>query len=65
MSLCQSHVIFAQTHYYCILLYLSGFVNCGCKYTFKKGHEAEGSCNNTFPECPAIEDVNEDFGNAW
>ena len=52
-----------------MLIYLfrvySGFVNCGCKYTFKKGHEGEGSCNNTFPVCPALEDVNEDFGNAW
>ena len=42
-----------------------GFVNCGCSYTFKKGHEGEGSCNNTFPECPALVDVNEDFGNGW
>mmetsp|Transcript_10461 Transcript_10461/g.25692 ORF Transcript_10461/g.25692 Transcript_10461/m.25692 type:complete len:766 (+) Transcript_10461:163-2460(+) len=42
-----------------------GFVNCGCKYTFKKGHEDNGSCNNTFPECPALADVNEDFGNGW
>ncbi|KAL7547581.1 hypothetical protein ACHAWF_010872 [Thalassiosira exigua] len=42
-----------------------GFVNCGCAYVFKKGHADRGSCNNTFPECPALADVNEDFGNGW
>ncbi|KAL7532575.1 hypothetical protein ACHAXR_006488 [Thalassiosira sp. AJA248-18] len=42
-----------------------GFVNCGCSYIFKKGHEDKGSCNNTFPECPALESVNENFGNGW
>jgi len=42
-----------------------GFVNCGCKYTFEKKHPGEGSCSNTFPDCPAIKDVNEDFGNGW
>eukprot|EP00977_Amphora_coffeiformis_P011065 scaffold2651_cov171-Amphora_coffeaeformis.AAC.5 len=39
-----------------------GFVNCGCRYTGKGGN---GYCNNTFPDCPAMADVNEDFGNAW
>lgn len=39
-----------------------GFVNCGCRYTGKGGN---GYCNNTFPGCPALADVNEDFGNAW
>ena len=39
-----------------------GFVNCGCRYTGKDEH---GFCNNTFPDCPAIADVNQDFGNAW
>ena len=42
-----------------------GFVNCGCNYTFEEGHAGEGFCSNTFPECPAIDSVNEDFGNAW
>lgn len=42
-----------------------GLINCGCKYTFKKHHESSGYCNNTFPECPAIASVNEDFGNGW
>ena len=28
-----------------------GFINCGCTYSFKKGHESEGTCNNTFPVC--------------
>jgi Glycosyl hydrolase family 81 C-terminal domain/Glycosyl hydrolase family 81 N-terminal domain len=37
-----------------------GFVNCGCHYV---GHEDKGHCNNTFPDCPALADVNEDFGN--
>ena len=34
-------------------------------YTFVKGHAGEGSCTNTFPDCPAIDDVNQDFGNGW
>ena len=40
-----------------------GFINCGCTYSFKKGHESEGTCNNTFPVCPALTDVNKNFGN--
>lgn len=40
-------------------------MNCGCKYTFEKHHEDKGYCNNTFPECPALADVNENFGNGW
>lgn len=40
-----------------------GFVNCGCKY---KGKGQHGYCSNHFPdECPALEDVNEDFGNGF
>ena len=39
-----------------------GFINCGCRYVGKGGN---GYCNNTFPDCPAIAEVNEDFGNAW
>jgi hypothetical protein len=37
-----------------------GMVNCGCRYT---GKGQFGVCNNTFPDCPALVDVNEDFGN--
>jgi hypothetical protein len=37
-----------------------GLVNCGCRYEGKGEH---GFCNNTYPDCPALEDVNEDFGN--
>jgi len=37
-----------------------GLVNCGCRYVGKGEY---GVCNNTFPDCPALEDVNEDFGN--
>jgi len=37
-----------------------GLVNCGCTY---HGKGDKGVCNNTFPECPALVDVNEDFGN--
>ena len=37
-----------------------GIVNCGCRYTGKDEH---GICNNTFPDCPALANVNEDFGN--
>lgn len=37
-----------------------GLVNCGCTY---EGKGENGICNNTFPECPALADVNEDFGN--
>jgi hypothetical protein len=40
-----------------------GFVNCGCTY---KGKGEHGYCSNHFPnECPALEDVNEDFGNGF
>jgi len=39
-----------------------GLVNCGCRYTTKDSH---GKCNNTFPDCPALADVNEDFGNGY
>ena len=42
-----------------------GFINCGCNYTFTKGHEGDGSCYNSYPNCPAVEDVNKDFGNAY
>eukprot|EP00584_Thalassiosira_punctigera_P026587 CAMPEP_0172577776 /NCGR_PEP_ID=MMETSP1067-20121228/138400_1 /TAXON_ID=265564 ORGANISM="Thalassiosira punctigera, Strain Tpunct2005C2" /NCGR_SAMPLE_ID=MMETSP1067 /ASSEMBLY_ACC=CAM_ASM_000444 /LENGTH=1128 /DNA_ID=CAMNT_0013370467 /DNA_START=246 /DNA_END=3632 /DNA_ORIENTATION=- len=42
-----------------------GFVNCGCKYTFNRKHPGNGTCSNIFPDCPALEDVNEDFGNGW
>jgi endo-1,3(4)-beta-glucanase len=37
-----------------------GLVNCGCRYVGKGSH---GVCNNTYPDCPALTDVNEDFGN--
>ena len=37
-----------------------GIVNCGCTY---EGKGELGVCNNTFPSCPALLDVNEDFGN--
>ena len=37
-----------------------GIVNCGCDYV---GKGDKGWCNNTFPECPALVDVNKDFGN--
>ena len=37
-----------------------GIVNCGCTYV---GKGDLGVCNNTFPMCPALVDVNEDFGN--
>lgn len=37
-----------------------GLVNCGCTY---HGKGDKGICNNTFPTCPALVDVNEDFGN--
>lgn len=37
-----------------------GLVNCGCTYD---GKGENGVCNNTFPDCPALADVNEDFGN--
>jgi endo-1,3(4)-beta-glucanase len=39
-----------------------GLVNCGCRYVGKGEH---GYCNNTFPDCPALVDVNEDFGNGY
>jgi hypothetical protein len=37
-----------------------GMVNCGCIYV---GKGPNGHCNNTFPDCPALLSVNEDFGN--
>jgi hypothetical protein len=37
-----------------------GLVNCGCHYV---GKGDRGYCNNTFPDCPALASVNEDFGN--
>jgi hypothetical protein len=37
-----------------------GLVNCGCRYVGCDGH---GTCENAFPDCPALGDVNEDFGN--
>lgn len=39
-----------------------GLVNCGCIYVGKGDH---GICNNTFPDCPALESVNQDFGNGF
>jgi endoglucanase Acf2 len=39
-----------------------GLVNCGCRYV---GKGDKGHCNNTFPDCPALLDVNEDFGNGY
>ena len=42
-----------------------GFVNCGCKYTFDEGHPDKGTCSNVFPSCPALADVNQDFGNGF
>ena len=42
-----------------------GLVNCGCNFTFTRGHEGDGGCSNSYPDCPAVEDVNEDFGNAF
>mmetsp|Transcript_20014 Transcript_20014/g.37971 ORF Transcript_20014/g.37971 Transcript_20014/m.37971 type:complete len:1122 (-) Transcript_20014:162-3527(-) len=42
-----------------------GFVNCGCDYVFEEGNAGNGTCENEFPDCPALEDVNVDFGNGW
>lgn len=39
-----------------------GLVNCGCIYV---GEGDRGTCNNTFPDCPALESVNQDFGNGF
>jgi endoglucanase Acf2 len=39
-----------------------GLVNCGCDY---KGMGDRGSCVNIFPDCPALKDVNVDFGNGY
>jgi len=39
-----------------------GLVNCGCIYV---GEGDKGVCNNTFPDCPALESVNQDFGNGF
>jgi Glycosyl hydrolase family 81 N-terminal domain len=41
-----------------------GLVNCGCHYVgWDVGNGDKGHCNNTFPNCPALASVNEDFGN--
>lgn len=43
-----------------------GFVNCGCKYTFDQGSPDKGTCSNAFPTtCPALSDVNQNFGNGF
>lgn len=43
-----------------------GLVNCGCNYTLPHGAKGDhGVCNNEFPNCPALVDVNEDFGNGY
>jgi hypothetical protein len=39
-----------------------GLVNCGCDYTAQDDH---GVCANSFPDCPALWDVNVDFGNGF
>jgi endoglucanase Acf2 len=39
-----------------------GMINCGCDYA---GEADLGSCQNVFPECPALTDVNVDFGNGY
>eukprot|EP00548_Thalassiothrix_antarctica_P007286 CAMPEP_0194136194 /NCGR_PEP_ID=MMETSP0152-20130528/6219_1 /TAXON_ID=1049557 /ORGANISM="Thalassiothrix antarctica, Strain L6-D1" /LENGTH=922 /DNA_ID=CAMNT_0038832747 /DNA_START=183 /DNA_END=2951 /DNA_ORIENTATION=+ len=39
-----------------------GLINCGCIYV---GKGDRGHCNNTFPDCPALASVNEDFGNGY
>merc|ERR1712032_1076748 len=39
-----------------------GLINCGCHYV---GKHDKGYCNNTYPDCPALIDVNEDFGNGY
>jgi endo-1,3(4)-beta-glucanase len=39
-----------------------GMINCGCDYA---GKADLGSCQNVFPECPALTDVNVDFGNGY
>ena len=42
-----------------------GFVNCGCAYTFEEGKADQGTCTNAFPSCPALADVNVNFGNGF
>jgi Glycosyl hydrolase family 81 C-terminal domain len=43
-----------------------GLVNCGCNYTVPEGVKADhGFCSNEFPNCPALVNVNEDFGNGF
>ena len=43
-----------------------GLINCGCKYTIpNKEHPDKGYCKNKFPDCPALEDVNVNFGNGY
>lgn len=39
-----------------------GLVNCGCRYV---GDDSHGVCENKFPDCPALVDVNVDFGNGY
>uniref|UniRef100_A0A7S2YTX3 glucan endo-1,3-beta-D-glucosidase n=1 Tax=Entomoneis paludosa TaxID=265537 RepID=A0A7S2YTX3_9STRA len=39
-----------------------GLVNCGCNYTAK---DSTGHCSNSYPNCPALFSVNEDFGNGY
>jgi hypothetical protein len=44
-----------------------GLINCGCNYTVPEGKAGnEGMCSNTAPfDCPALTDVNVDFGNGY
>eukprot|EP00934_Nitzschia_sp_Nitz4_P006048 Nitzschia sp. Nitz4//scaffold26_size159584//134560//137421//NITZ4_002516-RA/size159584-processed-gene-0.87-mRNA-1//-1//CDS//3329545157//6038//frame0 len=43
-----------------------GFVNCGCNYELPKGWSGDrGYCSNQAPDCPALSDVNVDFGNGY
>jgi endo-1,3(4)-beta-glucanase len=39
-----------------------GMINCGCNY---KGKGDKGTCANSYPHCPALTDVNVDFGNGY
>lgn len=43
-----------------------GLVNCGCNYTLPEGSFGDqGYCFNKYPNCPALTDVNVDFGNGY
>jgi endo-1,3(4)-beta-glucanase len=43
-----------------------GLVNCGCTFIIEDTeHPDKGYCNNTFPDCPVLTDVNVDFGNGF